>query len=122
MEARGERHRRRNLEISFPYWKLKKKKNCVFKSVLSTTFVLRQKDPAKSIFSHVAQNRNLLFHSTENCEPFKNGGQGTIGTDSVQFSHLLVSDTLQPHELQHARLPSPSPTPGVYSNSSPLSQ
>ena len=30
---------------------------------------------------------------------------------SVQFSHLVMSDSLQPHGLQHARLPCPSPTP-----------
>ena len=41
---------------------------------------------------------------------------------SVQFSHSVVSDTLQPHGLQHARLPCPSPIPRVYSNSCPLSQ
>ena len=41
---------------------------------------------------------------------------------SVQFSHSVVSDSLQPHELQHARPPCPSPTPGVYSNSCPLSR
>ena len=35
---------------------------------------------------------------------------------SVQFSHSVVSDSLRPHGLQHARLPCPSPTPGVYSN------
>ena len=35
---------------------------------------------------------------------------------SVQFSHSVVSDSLRPHELQHARPPCPSPTPGVYSN------
>ena len=34
---------------------------------------------------------------------------------------LVVSDSLQPHGLQHARPPCPSPTPGVYSNSCPLS-
>ena len=33
-----------------------------------------------------------------------------------------MSNSLRPHELQHARLPCPSPTPGVYSNSGPLSQ
>ena len=32
---------------------------------------------------------------------------------SVQFSRSVVSDCLQPHELQHARPPCPSPTPGV---------
>ena len=41
---------------------------------------------------------------------------------SVQFSRLAVSDTLQPHGWQHARLPCPSPTPRVYSNSCRLSQ
>ena len=41
--------------------------------------------------------------------------------NSVQFSCSAVSDSLQPHGLQHARLPCPSPTPGVYPNSCPLS-
>ena len=41
---------------------------------------------------------------------------------SVQFSCSVVSDSLPPHELQHARPPCPSPTPGVYSNSCPLSR
>ena len=40
---------------------------------------------------------------------------------SVQFSHSVVSDSLRPHELQHARPPCPSPTPGVHSNSCPSS-
>ena len=40
----------------------------------------------------------------------------------VQFSHLVVSDSLRPHELQHARPPCPSPTPGVHPNSCPSSQ
>ena len=39
--------------------------------------------------------------------------------NSVQFSHSVVSDSLRPHGLQHARLPCPSPTPGAYSNSCP---
>ena len=41
---------------------------------------------------------------------------------SVQFSHSVVSDSLWPHESQHARPPCPSPTPGVHSNSRPSSQ
>ena len=36
---------------------------------------------------------------------------------SVQFSRSVMSDSLRPHELQHARPPCPSPTPRVYSNS-----
>ena len=37
---------------------------------------------------------------------------------SVQFSRSVMSDSLRPHESQHTRPPCPSPTPGVYSNSS----
>ena len=41
---------------------------------------------------------------------------------SVQFSRSVVSDSLRPQGRQHARLSCPSPTPGVYSDSCPLSQ
>ena len=40
---------------------------------------------------------------------------------SVQFNHSVISDSLWPHGLQHARPPCPSPTPGVYSSSCSLS-
>ena len=43
------------------------------------------------------------------------------GISSVQFSHSVVSDSLWPHGLQHTRLQCSSPTPGVYSDSCPLS-
>ena len=41
---------------------------------------------------------------------------------AVQFSCSVVSDSLWPHEPQHARPPCPSPTPGIHSNSRPSSQ
>ena len=41
---------------------------------------------------------------------------------SVQFSRSVMSDSLRPHESQHARPPCPSPTPRVHSNSRPSSQ
>ena len=40
----------------------------------------------------------------------------------VQFSRSVVSDSLQPRELQHSRPPCPSPTPGVHSDSCPSSR
>ena len=43
-------------------------------------------------------------------------------TSSIQFSRSVVSDSLRSHESQHARPPCPSPTPGVYSNSSSSSR
>ena len=41
--------------------------------------------------------------------------------EKVQFSCSVVSDSLWPHESQHTRPPCPSPTPGVHSDSRPLS-
>ena len=44
-----------------------------------------------------------------------------IKLQSAPFSRSVMSDSLQPHGLQHAMLPCPSPTPGACSNSCPLS-
>ena len=58
------------------------------------------------LFSH--QRSNVIYHPEM--------------LSSVQFSCSVVSDSLPPHGLQHARPPCPSPTPGVYSDLGPLSQ
>ena len=49
-------------------------------------------------------------------------GMNHIGFSSVQFSCLIMSNSLQPHGLQHTRLPCPSSTPRFYQNSCPLSR
>ena len=54
------------------------------------------------------------------CDSFSLGPQWHQFS-SVQFSRSVVSDPLQPHELQHTKPPCPSPTPGVHSNSRPSS-
>ena len=41
-----------------------------------------------------------------------------VSSATVQFSRSVVSDSLRPHESQHARPPCPSPTPGIHPNSS----
>ena len=46
----------------------------------------------------------------------------TTSDQISQISRSVVSDSLRPHELQHARPPCPSPTPGVHSDSCPSSQ
>ena len=61
-----------------------------------------------------------LFEAWENWRR-ANWNQGSL-CNRIQFSHSVVSNSLRPHGLQHARLPYPSPTPGVYSNSCALSQ
>ena len=60
------------------------------------------------------QIQTLIEESRENHRTFQ--------FSSVQFSHSVMSDSLRPHESQHARTPCPSPTPGVHSDSCPLSQ
>ena len=45
-----------------------------------------------------------------------------FGFSSAQFNRSVTSNSLQPHGLQHASLPCPSPIPGAYSSSCPLSQ
>ena len=52
---------------------------------------------------------NFLLHTRLGC------------FSSVQFSCSVMSDSLQPHQPQHARPPCPSPTPGVHPNPCPLS-
>ena len=54
--------------------------------------------------------------------PSEPPGKPFICSISVQFSHSVISSSLQPHGLLHARLPCPSPTPEACSNSCPLSQ
>ena len=56
------------------------------------------------------------YHITSNSSP------RYISFSSVQFNCSVMSDSLWPHESQHARPPCPSQTPGVCSNSYPLSQ
>ena len=46
----------------------------------------------------------------------------STSVSSIQLSRSVVSDSLWPHGLQHARPPCPSPIPGVHSNSCPLSR
>ena len=64
------------------------------------------------------------FDSTMGCADYilytPQWGLGSI--PSVQCSCSVVSDSLWPHGLQHARPPCPSPTPRVYSNSCPLNR
>ena len=62
------------------------------------------------------KRNDIVIHATT-CTKLED-----IQFSSVQFSRSVVSDSLQPHESQHARPPCPSPTPGVHSNSRPSSR
>ena len=58
--------------------------------------------------------KSIIFFVAEDVE--------AVQFSSVQFSRSVVSDSLQPHESQHARPPCPSQTSGVHSDSHPSSQ
>ena len=60
--------------------------------------------------------KNGLRHNVKWKDAFK------LTTWFSQFSHSVMSDSLPPHGLQHARPPCPSPPSGAYSNSCPLSR
>jgi len=72
--------------------------------------------------SEVTQKEKHQYHILTH-PLFRNCGYFLLvrNSSSVQFSRSVVSSCLWPHELQHARPPSPPPTPGVYPNSRPLS-
>ena len=75
----------------------------------------------KSLLQHHSSNASILRHSAfftiQLSHPYMTTGKTTALTRRT----FVVSNSLQLHESQHARPPCPSPTPGVHSNSHPLS-
>ena len=72
--------------------------------------------------SHCVSRKEMVVPRMGGRKQQQKRGLHAVQSNSVQFSHSVMSDSLQPHESQHARPPCPSPTPGIYSNSCPLSQ
>ena len=81
------------LKITFPQWNIVAYLECLFQC----SFKVSKKLNSRYIFTL----KNILL--------------------LVFFSHSVLSDSLRPRGLQHSRFPCPSPPPGVYSNSCPLS-
>ena len=69
----------------------------------------------------IVELSQLIQCKTLGLVSFSSNQGSPTSVSSVQFSHTVVSDSLQPHGLQHTRLPCPSPTPGACSNSCPSS-
>ena len=68
----------------------------------------------------IYQKCNIILYSRINS--YLLGSPSAHWECIVQFSRSVMSDSLRPHELQHARPPCLSPTPGVHANSCPSSQ
>ena len=75
------------------------------------------------LFSSFVEERKTKESFVSNIKVFlqMSSWQELVFICSVQFSCSVMSDSLRPHESQHARPPCPSPTSGVYSDSCPLS-
>ena len=79
-------------------------------------------------FTNLGKRMDTQIHKTKRTPNYRNTKKPSPRhmilqlSSSVQFSRSVVSDSLRPHESQHARPPCPSPTPGVHSNSRPSSQ
>ena len=74
----------------------------------------------KDLFLENIKNSHISIIIIIKKNHFKNKGSRHLS--KIQFSCSVVSNSLRPHGLQHARLPCPSPTPRDYSNSCPSSQ
>ena len=76
------------------------------------------------IFPTQGPNAHLLclLHWQVNALPLSHLVNFNYQIHSLQFSHSVMTDSLRPHEPQHARPPCPSPTAGVYPNPCPLSR
>ena len=76
----------------------------------------------KSLLQQQNSKASILYHSAFVMGPTRTSYMTTRKTMALtQFSHSVVSDSLWPHGLQHARLPCSSPTPRASSNSCPSS-
>ena len=70
----------------------------------------------------ILRMKDAQMHKWGETSKLKPSNPRTIINFTLQFSRSVVSDSLWPHELQHARPPCPSPTPRVHSNPCPSSQ
>ena len=79
-------------------------------NVDDTTLMAETEEEFKSLLIKVKEDSEKAGLKL-NIQKTKIMASGCIS--SIQFCHSVVSDSLRPYELQHARLPCPSPTPGV---------
>ena len=87
-----------------------------------TGFISLQSKGLSRVFSSTTVQKHHSFGGQPSLWSNSHIHTWLLEKPSVQFSCSVTSDSLQLHGLQHARPPCPSPTPGVYSNSCPLSQ
>ena len=85
-------------------------------------FIFNYSPVLKNNYKLLGNHTDSAERSPVSCTWFLQLITSCLTISSVQFSRSVVSDSLQPHESQHARPPCPSPSPGVHSDSRPSSQ
>ena len=86
----------------------------------SPIFQVDDPEPHQAGCSEISEVNSVAYSSDLNNVPLLSAF--LLSFSSVQFSCSVMSDSLRPLESQHARPPCPSPTPGVHSDSCPLSR
>ena len=94
----------------------------LMQSSLPNSFTVTPPLGEDSLVASLSPNPITLIHFTQSWLWQLPTYKLKLSSPSVQFSSSVMSDSLRPHGLQHARPPCPSTTPGVYSNSRPLSR
>ena len=97
-----------------------------WKRIINSNFYTLDSNHSKMTFS--GEGKLRLYIKSADLKKMMPGGnlelqeqrKSSINVHSVQFSHSVVSDSLQLHEPQHTRPPCPSPTPRVHPNPCPL--
>ena len=96
------------LQLSHPYTNIEKTTVLTIQTFVSKVMSPLFNMPSRLVIAFLQRSKHLLT--------------SWLQSPSVQFSHSVLSDSLWPHGLQHARPSCTSPTPGVFSNSCPLSR
>ena len=109
-----------SLTYSFPYLELvccsMSSSNCCFLTCIQVS-----QEAGKLVwYSHLLKNFSqfVVIHTVKGFSVVSEA-EVDVFLISIQFSRSVVSDSLRPHESQHARPPCPSPTPGVHSELRP---
>ena len=107
--------------LHFMYSLTTKNKRNLTSVLMTKSFFMTLKGSLRYVYLLQWSNITTIRETLECPKPYNKLFTCVVCFQSVQFSRSVLSDSLRPHESQHARSPCPSPTPGVHSNSCPLS-